>query len=416
MPATERFCPWFVRLTVVACWCCRRSLAGAALDEKAEARYHAQSLSLAFRNAAEAALPTVVTLIAKSKPRIPIDRGELREMLKDPRFRQLFPDGVLPFDMPDGEDQEDGEAKPGEAKPEEGKKDEGGKDKGKKDDGELPPLSGLNTQIGSGVVIDPQGVILTNSHVVQGALEVVIRFPDGQEAKATDVKSDPLSDLAIVRVKPERPLAAARLGDSSRLSIGDWVIAIGSPFELEATVSAGIISGMGRGIEKIVRGKLVQTDAAINPGNSGGPLVDLDGNVVGINTAIASSSGGYQGVGFAIPINRAKWVARELQTHGTVRRAYLGILIDELTPEAGKKLKLPPRSGVYVKDVVANGPAEAAGLRVNDVIVEFAGERVRGPRDLQDVVEQKPIDSQQSLAVMRNGKKLPLKVTLKTLP
>ena len=194
-------------------------------------------------------------------------------------------------------------------------------------------------QVGSGVIIDASGVILTNNHVVQDAEEIVVRLADGQELKAVDVKTDPLSDLAIVRIKPDpgQTLRAARLGDSEALKIGDWVIAIGSPFELEATVSAGIISGKGRGIEKIRRGKLLQTDAAINPGNSGGPLVNLEGEVVGINTAIASSNGGYQGIGFAIPTDRAKWISQELLTRGTVRRAYLGIRIDELTPR-------PPRS------------------------------------------------------------------------
>jgi serine protease Do len=220
----------------------------------------------------------------------------------------------------------------------------------------------------------------------------------------------------VVQIKPKNKLKPARLGDSSQLNIGDWVIAIGSPFELEATVSAGIISGKGRGIDKIQRGKLLQTDAAINPGNSGGPLVNLDGEVVGINTAIATSNGGYQGIGFAIPANRVKWVAQELRQHGRVRRAFLGIRIDELGPEAARKLGLAARSGVYVKEVINGSPAESAGLKTNDVIIEFAGERVLGPRDLQDVVEQKPIDSQQQFKVMRKGKSVELSVTLEALP
>jgi serine protease Do len=252
--------------------------------------------------------------------------------------------------------------------------------------------------------------------VVEDAAEIVVRFTDGRELKASEVKTDPLSDLAIVRVQDGPRMPTARLGDSSALEIGDWVIAIGSPFELETTVSAGIISGQGRGIEKIQRGRLIQTDAAINPGNSGGPLVNLDGEVIGINTAIASNSGGYQGIGFAIPINRARWVMRELLDHGTVRRAYLGIRIDELSPQAAQKLKLPPRSGVFIVDVVRESPADAAGLRTNDVITEFAGERVRGPRDLQDVVEQKPLGSRHPVQVMRDGKAVTVTVTLQPLP
>jgi serine protease Do len=346
-----------------------------------EALGYAKSLSLAFRKAAEATTPAVVTLIAKAKP--DRQREQLRELLQDPRFRRFLPDDFDPQQMPEGADS---------------------------------LLPELTSQIGSGVIVDSTGVILTNNHVVEDASEIVVRFTDGRELKASDVKVDPLSDLAIVRVKDGQRLPTARLGDSSALEIGDWVIAIGSPFELETTVSAGIISGQGRGIEKIQRGRLIQTDAAINPGNSGGPLVNLDGEVVGINTAIASSNGGYQGIGFAIPIDRAKWVMRELLDHGQVRRAYLGIRIDELSPEAAQKLRLPPRSCVFVVDVVRDSPADAAGLKTNDVITEFAGERVRGPRDLQDVVEQKPLGSQHPVKAMRDGKSVTVTVTLKPLP
>lgn len=346
-------------------------------DDSAVAQ--AKSLSRAFRQAAEQATPSVVTLIARSKPPAAPDRADLRELLNDPRFDGLLPDAPGADEEPWFDEDE------------------------------------MVVQVGSGVVIEAGGVILTNNHVVQDAEEVTVRFPDGSETEAVDIKTDQLSDLAVVQVKAQKPLKAAKLGDSSSLNIGDWVIAIGSPFELEATVSAGIISGKGRGLEKIRRGKLLQTDAAINPGNSGGPLVNLDGEVVGLNTAIASSSGGYQGIGFAIPINRAKWVSSELLKFGQVRRAYLGIQIDELTPEAARELSLAPRSGAYVVNVFSNGPADKAGLKVNDVIVSFADEAVRSPRDLQDVVEQKPIDSQQSIRVMRAGKELSLRVKLTVL-
>jgi serine protease Do len=385
----------FMRLNVCNCRCLVPAtvLAVALLyasgtarcDDVAEAIKHAKSLSRAFRAAAESTTPSVVTLIAKIKPPFGRSGDELRELLRDPRFRRLFPDGTLPDGIPDD------------------------------DDSELPELPNVTSQIGSGVIVDPQGTILTNHHVVEGADEIVVRFADGREVEAAEIKTDPLSDLAVVRVETRKRLPAARLGDSSQLNIGDWVIAIGSPFELEATVSAGIISGKGRGIAKIRRGKLLQTDAAINPGNSGGPLVNLDGEVVGVNTAIASISGGYQGIGFAIPVNRAKWVSKELLAHGEVRRAYLGIHIDELTPEAAEKLNLDARSGVFVANVINDSPADKAGLRTNDVIVEFAGERVRSPRDLQDVVEQKPIDSQQILKVMRDGKPIAVTVTLEPL-
>jgi serine protease Do len=357
---------------------------GRAQDQQdiAEAIGNAKSLSMAFRKAAESTIPSVVTLVAT--PSADQRQREFQNLLQDPRFRRLLPEDFDPEKLSEDADSI------------------------------FPP--NLNSQVGSGVVIDASGVILTNNHVVEDSGTVVVRFGDGREVKATEVKTDPKSDLAIVRIPVEVPVKAAKLGDSSQLEIGDWVIAIGSPFELEMTVSAGIISGQGRGIDKIERGRLIQTDAAINPGNSGGPLVNLDGEVVGINTAIASNSGGYQGIGFAIPINRAKWVASELMNHGAVRRAALGIRIDELGPEAADKLKLPPRSGVLVADVLPGGAAADAGLKINDVIVEFAGDPVRGPRDLQDLVEQKPVDSQQPLTVMRRGESVRLQVTLKPLP
>ncbi len=359
--------------------------------QMAEAIGQAKSLSMAFRNAAEATMPSVVTIVATASP--DQRKQEFREMLEDPRFQRLLPET---FEFPEELD----------------------------DDFDPPFFPDIDTQIGSGVVIDASGVILTNHHVIENAGTVTVRFGDGREAKATEIKADPRSDLAIIRIPVTTPLKAARMGDSSSLQIGDWVIAIGSPFELEMTVSAGIISGLisgsigghGRGPHEMQRGRLLQTDAAINPGNSGGPLVNLDGQVVGINMAIASNSGGYQGIGFAIPVDRAKWVASELIAHGVVRRAYLGIRIDELGPEAAEALGLDPRSGVFVAEVLPGGSAADAGLRVNDVITEFGGQRVRGPRDLQDVVEQKPVESQQTMTVMRRGQPLQLQVTLKLDP
>jgi len=331
----------------------------------------AKALSAAFRTAAETATPAVVTIVASTAPNEERARA-MRELLNDPRFRGLFPN---PEDMP-----------------------------------------GLNSQVGSGVVIDRSGVILTNSHVVANADRVEVRFSDGSEVVAKEVSTDPSSDLAILKIEGNASLVPARLGDSDSLEIGDWVIAIGSPFELEATVSAGIISGKGRGISKIRRGRLLQTDAAINPGNSGGPLVNLDGEVIGINTAIATNSGGYQGIGFVIPINRGKWVARELLQHGRVRRAYLGIKIGELTARAARQLELSARSGVWVVGVVPDGPAAKAGLVDDDVIVEFAGPAVRSPGDLQDVVERKAIGSRQDLVVLRKGERMTQTVTMTALP
>ena len=231
----------------------------------------AKSLSIAFRRAAEQVLPSVVTVVSRSTA--PVSR------------RPLVPGRLLSPD--DWDDDEDG-------------------------------------TIGSGVLIHASGIVLTNSHVIDSASDVVVRLADGREFSAKEVRQDRLSDVALLYLNNAPQLPTARLGDSDELEIGDWVMAIGSPFELEATVSAGIISGKGRGINKIKRGKLLQTDAAINPGNSGGPLVNLDGEVIGMNTAIASSSGGYQGIGFAIPSNQVRWVVEQLVRDGRVRRAYSG--------------------------------------------------------------------------------------------
>lgn len=342
---------------------------------------HAKSLSRAFRLAAEEASPSVVTVRSKFKV-LPDERAAaMNELLQDPRFRRLFPNGQSPFQIPGG--------------------------------GREP---GIEEHVGSGVVIDKSGIILTNNHVVEGADEVIVQLPDGSELTPTETMTDPASDLAILRVESVEGLTAARLGNSEALEIGDWVIAIGSPFELEATVSAGIISGKGRAIDQIRRGRLLQTDAAINPGNSGGPLVNLDGEVVGVNTAIATNNGGYQGVGFAIPINRGEWVARELLEHGKVRRAYLGIRIGELTAQAARRLELSARAGVWVLTTLPDGPAAVAGITNNDVIVEFAGTPVRSPGDLQDVVERLPIGSTQEVVAIREGKRIQIQVEMVALP
>jgi len=347
---------------------------------------HAKALSNAFRQAARQTSPSVVTIL--SKTRIAMGRGpaDLRELFRDPRFRDLFPDG-LPLEVPE---------------------EDGGEEEGDSD-------GAFASHVGSGVIIDTDGLILTNNHVVEDAQEVTVRLSDGREFKATDIRRDPLSDVAILKIESPGMLRAAKLGDSDSLDIGDWVIAIGSPFELETTVSAGIISGKGRGIHQIVRGTLLQTDAAINPGNSGGPLVNLNGEVIGINTAIASNSGGYQGIGFAIPISRAKWVSDELLKFGKVRRAFLGVRIEDLSAEKGKELGRPARSGVLVVDAIPSGPAAQAGIKARDVIIEFGGRPTRRVRELMDEVEQKPLDSKQEVKVFRDGATKTFEVTVKAL-
>ena len=214
--------------------------------------------------------------------------------------------------------------------------------------GPMPDMPGQGMiGAGSGVIVDPSGVILTNNHVVAGGGKVMVRLQDGREFKAVDIKTDPKTDLAVLRIEGAGTLPAARLGDSSKVEIGDWVLALGQPFGLEGTVTAGIVSAKERGIGITDREDFIQTDAAINPGNSGGPLVNLDGEVVGINTAISSNNGGYQGVGFAIPANLAKWVGGQLETAGKVQRAYLGVGIQLVTQPLAEQFKVKVHEGVW---------------------------------------------------------------------
>ena len=274
--------------------------------------------------------------------------------------------------------------------------------------------------VGSGVIIDPSGLILTNSHVVDGGGEVTVRLHDGREFPAEDVKTDPRTDVAIVRISGARDLTAARIGDSDALEVGDWVLAVGNPFGQEGSVTAGIISAKNRGPgiinHRTGREEFLQTDAAINPGNSGGPLINLDGEVVGINTAISTRTGSYMGVAFAIPSNLATWVADELAQFGEVRRAYLGVGIQPIDNDLARQFGLKERRGALITAVGPDTPASEAGLQSGDVVVEFAGKEIVDNRSLQAVVERTPIDSEQSLEIVRDGKRQQLRVIVRKWP
>ncbi|MEM6365685.1 MAG: trypsin-like peptidase domain-containing protein [Planctomycetota bacterium] len=273
------------------------------------------------------------------------------------------------------------------------------------------PLTGL----GSGVLVESSGWIITNNHVINDAKRVIVQLPDETEWRATEVHGDAASDIAVLKIDHDERLPALQYGDSDRLEIGDWVLAIGSPFKLEATVSAGIISAKNRTLGQIRRGRLLQTDAAINPGNSGGPLIDLDGRLIAISTAIATRNGGYQGIGFAIPANQARWIAKELAKHGRVRRAAMGIRLAELNPKLARRLKLDPYLGVLIYQVINDSAADRAGLKSLDVILEFAGVRVRKPGELQEAVEREPIGSTQQVKIQRNGKMMFREIVLAPL-
>ncbi len=275
---------------------------------------------------------------------------------------------------------------------------------------------GEGSGLGSGVIIDPSGIVLTNNHVVKGADKVEVQLPDGRVFEATDIKTDPQTDLAVMRIESDEPLPAAELGDSDKLDIGDWVIAIGNPFALESTVSAGIISAKGRSLDKVSRAQFLQTDAAINPGNSGGPLVNLDGQIIGINTAIFSQSGGYQGIGFAIPINLAKWVTPQLVESGSVKRAYLGISMISVTAENSEKFGVEPNQGVVVDGVTEDSPADQAGLLRGDVIVSLDDHDIRTMPDLQRLVERLEWGSEHQVKILRSSKPKTVKVVIREMP
>ncbi len=349
-----------------------------------EAIKQANALSRAFRSAAKKVLPTVVKVRTTTKSRQIKGQFQGKNPFKGTPFEEFF-----------GDDDSPGHRSPGHG---------------------MMPFIPHRSGVGSGVIIDPKGIILTNNHVVEDADEVMVELPDGRQFKATDIKTDKQTDLAVLRIEAKTPLPAARLGDSSKMEIGDWVLAIGSPFELEQTVNAGIISGKGRMLGHVKRGEVLQTDAAINPGNSGGPLVNLNGEVVGINTAIASRSGGFQGIGFAIPINLAKWVSGQLIDRGAVQRAYLGVGIGAISSELAKKLGVKPHQGVLVSEVYPKTPAAAAGFQEGDVILKFAGQPVADPRDLQEVVERAKFGSKQRVDIIRAGKPMTLEVVVKSLP
>ncbi|HPD18297.1 MAG TPA: DegQ family serine endoprotease [Candidatus Goldiibacteriota bacterium] len=261
--------------------------------------------------------------------------------------------------------------------------------------------------LGTGVIISPDGYILTNNHVVESADEITVKLYNQKEYKAKVVGKDKETDIAVIKINA-KGLKPAKIGDSDKIEVGDWVIAVGSPFGLEQTVTQGIISAKGRIIGAGPYDDFLQTDAAINPGNSGGPLINLDGEVIGINTAITSRSGGYEGIGFSIPINMAKKVYDDIIQKGKVVRGWLGVAIQDLTPELAKYFKV--NEGVLVSEVFANGPAKKAGLQRGDVIVEFDGKKIKKYRELQSIVAATPVNKTVEVKVIRKGKETSCKI------
>ncbi len=270
--------------------------------------------------------------------------------------------------------------------------------------------------MGSGVIVSPDGHILTNNHVVEGAGELAVTLPDKREFKAKVIGADPKTDLAVIKVEA-RDLPYVSWGDSSKLRVGDYVLAVGNPFGLNSTVTLGIVSALGRGRMGITQYEdFIQTDAAINPGNSGGALVNTSGELVGINTAIVSQTGGYQGVGFAVPVSMAKPIYESLAATGKVVRGYLGVGIQDLTQELAKSFELKQPSGALVSDVAEDSPAEKAGLKQGDVIVGFQGSPIEDAVTLQRQVTRTPVGAKATVTVVRNGHEMDLSVTVGEQP
>ncbi len=291
--------------------------------------------------------------------------------------------------------------------------------------GEIPEREYKQIGLGSGVIIDSQGFILTNEHVINDADKISVTLPDGRNFKAEVKGKDPRSDLAIVKINATN-LPLARLGDSGNLKIGQWVVAIGNPFGFalqnpEPTVTAGVISALHRTLGRTLSAErdyndLIQTDAAINPGNSGGPLVNLKGEIVGINVAIFSTTGGYQGVGFAIPVNNAKRILNQLIAGKKITYGWLGVTVQDLTDDLAKYFGLPDNNGVLVAKVLENSPAQKAGLEERDIIKQVGTQPINRVKELLNIVAEAPVGSKLQMKVIRDKKEIALEVTIGERP
>jgi serine protease Do len=276
--------------------------------------------------------------------------------------------------------------------------------------GDLQPHK--TNSLGSGFIVDTAGIVVTNNHVIADADEISIIMNDGSKFKAELVGVDKKTDLAVLKFKPTKPLVAVKFGDSDKLRLGEWVIAIGNPFSLGGTVTAGIVSARNRDINSGPYDSYIQTDAAINRGNSGGPLFNLDGEVIGVNTLIISPSGGSIGIGFAVPSKTVAGVVDQLRQFGELRRGWLGVRIQQVTDEIAESLNVKPARGALIAGVDDKGPAKPAGIEPGDVIVTFDGKEIKEPKDLSRVVADTAVGKEVDVVVIRKGVEQNLKVTL----
>ncbi len=293
---------------------------------------------------------------------------------------------------------------------------EGDRDQGREKNGEERPMTRQRQSLGSGFIIDPSGIIVTNNHVIDKADEVMIKMHDGREFKAEIIGKDSKLDLAVLKVETDKPLPYVKFGDDAKSRIGDWVLAIGNPYSLGGTITAGIISARNRDIQSGPYDKYIQTDASINRGNSGGPMFNMDGEVIGINTAIFSPSGGNIGIGFAIPSNQAQHVISQLRKFGHTKRGRIGISFQPVTDDIAESLGMEEGHGALVTSVVEGGPADKAGVEPDDIIIEFEGRIIKKRNELPIWVANTEIGKKVKLVVLRKGKRKTLTLIIDELP
>jgi serine protease Do len=293
-------------------------------------------------------------------------------------------------------------------------------DEGGQDDDQAPAVPPGHPHrmqsLGSGFIVDPAGIIVTNNHVIEGADEITVTLQDNTTLKATLIGHDDRTDVAVLQVHPDKPLPAVHFGDSDVSRVGDWVLAIGNPFGLGGSVTAGIISARGRDIQQGPYDDFIQTDAAINRGNSGGPLFNMDGAVIGINTAIYSPSGGSIGIGFSIPSDEARMVVDQLRQYGHPRRGWLGVRIQQVTPEIAESLGMHGADGALVAGVNHDGPADRAHIQNGDIILTFNGQKLKEMRTLPRVVAETPVDKHVPVDIWRAGKRMTVDVVVAEMP
>src|SRR3954447_12841275 len=355
-----------------------------------------------FADLAAQLLPAVVNVSSSQSAQARNDRGpEIPGFPPGSPFEQFFRD-FLDRNRPgqQGQGQRRGERTPQPQPP----GDNGG------------PGGGRAVSLGSGFIVDTAGYIVTNNHVIEGADEISVTLTDNTTLKAKLVGKDERVDLALLKVDTDHPLKAVPFGDSDTARVGDWVLAIGNPFGLGGSVTAGIVSARGRDIRQGPYDDFIQTDAAINRGNSGGPLFNMDGQVIGINTAIYSPSGGSVGIGFSVPANLAKSVVAQLKDFGHPRRGWLGVRIQQVTPDIAESLGLHEAQGAMVAGVNDGGPAEKSGIRNGDVILKFNNQDVKEMRTLPRIVAETDIGKSVPVVLWRDGKEVTVQAAVGELP